>query len=165
MWQQLSEFEITPPDQAWTFEARLAAENGWGLDRGLAVTREYKKFLFLLLTVPHPVTPSEDVDSAWHLHLLYTRSYWDHLCAKIAERPIHHVPTCGGSREDQKYRQQYAQTLESYVAVFGVSPPPDIWPSVEKRFAANQSRWVDTRLYYLVPRPWRWLKGCLDRVR
>lgn len=166
LWQQLSELEITPPEQAWTFEARLAKENGWGLDRALAVVGEYKKFLFLVLTSQHPVTPSEDVDAAWHLHLLYTRSYWDVLCAKIAQRPIHHVPTAGGSHDDDKYRRQYAETLERYTEVFGVVPPRDIWPSVAERFSSSRNaRWVDASEYYLVPRPWRWLTKRLFLAR
>lgn len=166
LWQQLSELEITPPEQTWTFEARLAKENGWGLDRALAVVGEYKKFLFLVLTSQHLVTPSEEVDAAWHLHLLYTRSYWDNLCAKIARRPIHHVPTTGGSLDDEKYRRQYAETLERYTEVFGASPPQDIWPSVNERFASSgETRWVDSAKYFLVPRPWRWLKNRLFRVR
>jgi hypothetical protein len=166
LWQQLCDLEITPPEQAWTFEARLAQENGWGLDRVLAVVQEYKKFLFLLLTVQYPVTPSEDVDTAWHLHLLYTRNYWDNLCAKIAGRPIHHVPSTGGSHDDQRYRLQYTETMEHYTKVFGVSPPPDIWPSVEERFSnKSDKRWVDATKYLLIPRPWPWLKNQLRRTR
>ena len=164
LWQQLTRFEITRPTQAWTFEARLARENGWGLDRALAVVREYKRFLFLLLTLKHPLTPSEDIDTAWHLHLLYTKSYWDEFCATIARRPIHHLPSTGSPEDWEKFHRQYEQTLASYTAVFGEPPPRDIWPSTAKRFeTAGQARWVNLNEVYIIPRPLGWLKRLLFR--
>ncbi|MEK6230809.1 MAG: hypothetical protein N2A42_03075 [Luteolibacter sp.] len=33
---------------------------------------EYKRFVALAMLAGHPVTPSEEVDQAWHLHLVYT---------------------------------------------------------------------------------------------
>jgi hypothetical protein len=152
LWRQLEGFEITPPHIGLTFESRLAREQNWGLARALAVTQEYRKFLFLLLSVSHPVTPSEDVDAAWHLHLLYTRSYYDELCQKIAGRMIHHGPTAGGVAEGKKFFEQYQQTLQSYNDWFGV-PPMDIWPSPENRFRnAGAGRWFNPDTHYLIPR-------------
>jgi hypothetical protein len=159
LWSQLSALEITPPDQPLTFETRLARENGWGRDRAWAVVQEYKRFLYLMLTAGHPVTPSEDIDIAWHLHLLYTRSYWDDLCGRIAQRPLHHLPSNGRPTDGQKFWAQYEQTLDSYRCVFQTEPPADIWPTAGERFRmAGQSRWVDPADYYLIPKPlkhWR----------
>ncbi len=110
VWQKLSQLVITPPSNSLTFEARLAREQAWSLDRALAVVEEYRKFLYLLLTCSHPVTPSEDVDAAWHLHLLYTRSYYEDLCQNIAGFLIHHQPTAGGAVEGHKFRDWYQKT-------------------------------------------------------
>ncbi len=41
---------------------------------------EYRRFAFLAATAGHPVTPSDAVDQAWHLHLTYSRDYWDRFC-------------------------------------------------------------------------------------
>ena len=60
-----------------TFSKRLARENRWAHWFALDVMEEYKKFLYLMAVSDHPVTPSIEVDQAWHLHLIYTRQYWD----------------------------------------------------------------------------------------
>jgi hypothetical protein len=130
------------------FAARLAGENGWSAGRAAAVVEEYRRFLFLAATAG-PVTPSEDVDQAWHLHLSYTRHYWDVLCGEILGRPLHHDPTEGGSAERALYHGQYEGTLARYRAVFGAAPPCDIWPDAKTRFAARPLR-IDAGRYWLV---------------
>jgi hypothetical protein len=153
LWQQLAKLEITPPNLSLTFEARLAREQAWSLDRSFAVVEEYRKFLFLLLTCSHPVTPSEEVDAAWHLHLLYTRSYYDDLCQRIAGFIIHHQPTAGGPAEGNKFRDWYQKTLDAYAERFG-SPPKDIWPAPDQRFAnAGAGHWFNPTTHILIPKP------------
>jgi hypothetical protein len=98
------------------------------------------------------MTPSEAVDQAWHLHLTYTRSYWEDLCGTVLEWPLHHGPTKGGPEGDRRYHEQYAATLEAYRLAFG-EPPPDIWPDVETRFRqAGRMRFVDTSEVWLLPK-------------
>ena len=60
---------------------RLASENGWSREYAVRVMQEYRRFAFLAVAAGHPVSPSDAVDQAWHLHLVYTRSYWDEFCA------------------------------------------------------------------------------------
>ena len=154
---RLEGFEIDEPGATLPFSARLARENGWTLAFAGRVVQEYKRFLFLTAAAGHPVTPSEEVDQAWHLHMVYTRSYWDRLCGEVLGRPLHHGPTEGGAAENTKFRDWYARTLQSYRHHFGAEPPGDIWPDVEKRFArSGEAQWVDRSRYWLVPRP-AWL--------
>ena len=75
------------------------------------------------------MTPSDTVDQAWHLHLIYTRHYWEELCGKILGLQLHHEPSAGGAVESSKFERQYEQTIESYQAAFGEAPPADIWPA------------------------------------
>jgi len=98
---------------------------------------EYHRFILLARTTGHPVTPSDQVDQVWHLHLLYTRSYWGDLCERILGRPLHHGPTKGGQEESGKYQDWYRQTKESYLKVFGEPPPEDIWPPASVRFGQD----------------------------
>ena len=42
----------------------------------------------------HPVTPSIEVDQVWHLHLIYTRQYWNDFAKHMPFEP-HHGPTKG----------------------------------------------------------------------
>ncbi|WP_156340156.1 glycine-rich domain-containing protein [Sphingomonas sp. Leaf17] len=125
---------IDPPGAALTFVDRLARDNGWDRDHATAVDREYRRFLFLAATADAPVTPSDAVDQAWHLHLAYSRSYWDDLCGQIIGRPLHHCPTAGGPVEDDRYAGQYSATLRRYADAFGEAPPTAIWPPVDQRF-------------------------------
>ncbi len=126
---------IDPAGAHMTFVDRLARDNGWDRSYAAAVDREYRRFLFLAATASAPVTPSDAVDQAWHLHLAYSRSYWDDLCGGILGQPLHHGPTTGGPLEDDRYAGQYAATLARYANVFGEAPPPAIWPAVDQRFA------------------------------
>lgn len=133
--QSILSFEMDAGNVSLSFAQRLARENEWSLDYANRVILEYKRFVFLACTAGRAVTPSEQVDQAWHLHLTYTRSYWDRFCGQVLGRPLHHDPTRGGEDEDRKYREQYERTLQTYEAVFGEPVPADIWPSVDERFA------------------------------
>jgi hypothetical protein len=128
LWAQLETMEIDPPDATTRFHHRLKQYNRWTDEFAGRVTKEYRRFLYLAARARHPVTPSDTVDQAWHLHLIYTRHYWEELCGKILGLQLHHEPSAGGAVESSKFGRQYEQTLESYKATFGETPPADIWP-------------------------------------
>lgn len=150
--EALEAMRIEPEGARLRFADRLARENGWSRAFAARVMTEYRRFLFLAATAPHAVTPSDAVDQAWHLHLAYSRHYWGELCDRILGKPLHHGPTAGGGGEDQRYRQQYAATLEAYRAAFGSAPPIDIWPSVSERFRAARFERVDRSRHWMIPR-------------
>lgn len=149
---RLESFEIDEPGVAFPFSARLARENGWTRGFARRVVAEYKRFVWLALRAGHPVTPSEEVDEAWHLHLCYTRSYWDGMCREILGRPLHHGPTAGGAAEEAKFADWYARTLDSYRAHFGEEPPADIWPPAAVRFRPVTARKVDAATHWVLPK-------------
>lgn len=119
-------FDIDGGPAEYTFAMRLAKEQGWSPDYARRVIREYLRFIYLG-TTDGPVTPSHAIDEAWHLHMIYTQSYWDRLCGEVLGKPFHHHPSRGGENEDSKYRDQYRATLEKYRQAFGEEPPMDIW--------------------------------------
>jgi hypothetical protein len=151
LWAALAAMRIEPEGATLTFTRRLARENGWSPTYAAKVVEEYRRFLYLAATDSIPVTPSQQVDQAWHLHLAYTHHYWGELCARIIGRPLHHGPTAGGSAEGRKYRRLYAETLQRYRDTFGAEPHPDIWPPTEVRFAARY-QWVDRSRNFVLPR-------------
>lgn len=147
-------FELDVPGAQLPFTARLAREQGWTHVFAGRVVEEYKRFVALAMLAGHPVTPSEEVDQAWHLHMVYTESYWQRLCHDTLGRDLHHQPTLGGAEENAKFGDWYGKTLESYARIFGAAPPRDIWPGTEERFAtAGCGRWVDRSKFWLVPKP------------
>jgi hypothetical protein len=154
LWQRVRDFEIDHSGTEFPFSARLARENAWPRDKALAAIGEYKRFIYLICVSPSPLTPSEAVDQVWHLHLVYTRSYWAMFCGGALGRQIHHEPTAGGELQVLRFREQYARTCALYEAEFGCAPPAEFWPSVSERFAAAPSlQWVDLRRYWVVPKP------------
>lgn len=157
MWAKLEGFQFDNNEAVFDFTARLSKENGWMRAFTERVIQEYRRFLLLAVHAGHPVTPSEAVDQAWHLHLVYTRSYWQRMCGEVLGRPLHHEPTAGGLDESAKFRRQYERTVESYRRIFGEEPPRDIWPAVEECFRPKLNRWFDASRHWLVPKP-EWLR-------
>ena len=86
LWLKVQTFELDDPESTFPFSNRLARENGWTLEYTLRTIEEYKKFMFLICVGGHPLTPSDQVDQVWHLHLLYTHSYWKEFCATVLKR-------------------------------------------------------------------------------
>jgi hypothetical protein len=151
---RLESFEIDEPGARYPFSARLARENGWSRAYARRVVAEYKRFVWLSMCAGHPVTPSAEVDEAWHLHMIYTRSYWEDLCGGVLGKPLHHGPTRGGETEVAKFTDWYERTLESYRRHFDEEPPADIWPGIKERFAAPVLRKVDASRHWILPKRW-----------
>lgn len=153
LWTRLQALELDQAGSAFRFSDRLARENGWSRAFALGAIEEYRRFICLAATSPTPVTPSDIVDQVWHLHLTYSRSYWDDMCGGVLGRPLHHGPTKGGTAEDTRYRGQYDDTLSQYRAAFGEEPPAAFWPPEDERFSgAAHQQWVDRRTHFVLPR-------------
>ena len=77
---KIRDFALDKPGTKFTFSQPLAQENDWSIKYTNRVVNEYKKFAFLAVVSGHIVTPSEQVDRAWRLHLTYTHSRWEEFC-------------------------------------------------------------------------------------
>jgi uncharacterized protein (TIGR04222 family) len=166
IWEAIRTFDIDGEPRALTFAARLARENGWSVGFAERVVLEYKRFVFLAVTGTTPVTPSDQVDQAWHLHLTYTRSYWERFCGEVLRRPLHHEPTKGGPDEAARFDEQYRHTLARYEQAFGAPPPADVWPAPEQRFGDDlHFVRVNARRNRVVPRrTGGWFRALLPLV-
>lgn len=154
LWERIVAHRLDDSSARLTFTARLARENGWTIGHALRVVHEYRRFIFLARTAAHQVTPSEEVDQAWHLHLVYTRDYWDILCHDVLGGPLHHGPTRGGAHECDRFDDQYRRTLSTYAEVFDETPPADIWPPAERRFGIDlEWRRVNLSRHWVIPKP------------
>lgn len=153
LWDKIDSLAIGPPDASLSFARRLARENAWSRSYAQEVVAEYKRFLYLAAISKHELTPSDQVDQAWHLHLSYTKSYWKDLCEGVLGFALHHNPTAGGDTEQHRFRQQYLTTLDFYAEVFGERAPRKIWPAPDQRFEAvedfvrvnRSTAWVVTK--------------------
>lgn len=96
----------------------------WETDYGDLALSEYKRFAFLALLSGSEITPSEQIDQVWHLHILHTADYASF--AKKCGRFLHHAP--GMPSQRPTFNRQYIQTHKLYEEVFGEEPPSSIWP-------------------------------------
>jgi len=149
-WSAMESYPIDDPAATLTFSRRLQREQaGWSLDYTRRAVAEYRKFIFLAGLKRGQVTPSEDVDQVWHLHLVYTRDY-RRFC-ECGGPFIHHGPT-RGAQETGRFIEQYEATLGLYREYFG-EPPGDLWPSSRERFKhAGAGRWIHPADFVVVPR-------------
>jgi len=152
LWHKIERFQLDDPVVAFSFTDRLARENNWPLSYALRAVFEYKRFIFLICVSDRTLTPSDQVDQVWHLHLLYTQSYWTDLCQNTLQRPIHHGPTRGGEPERNKYSNAYENTLAQYRLYFNQEPPADLWPDNATRFRDINFQRVNTRKYWVIPK-------------
>jgi len=125
-WNRIEAFEIDEPGVPAPFSVRLSKEQGWTQGFTLRAIQEYKRFAFLSTVSPSPVTPSKVVDEVWHLHLIYTRNYWEEFCGKALGKRLHHHPGTGREEDESRFQRQYAETLELYRSFFGPEPE-DCW--------------------------------------
>lgn len=152
-WDAIKRFELDEPEASLSFTDRLARENGWTVEYTLRAIVEYKKFIFLLTISNHPLTPSDQVDQVWHLHLLYTQSYWEDFCENTVKRKIHHGPTKGGATEKEKFTNWYEKTKALYLETFQTEAPKDIWPSSEIRFSEIEFQRVNVKRNWVIKKP------------
>ena len=137
---RIEAFGFSAADDPLGFESRLADDQGWTLGYALAVTEQYRRFLVMTQVVGQAVSPSPDVDEAWHLHLTRTAHY-EAFCSAVFGQFPHHEPARPG--EGAKHRDLYAQTLQAYRRTFGIAPPAAIWPQDGLRIAAAASPAAD----------------------
>jgi uncharacterized protein (TIGR04222 family) len=128
LYQRIVNHTLDAPDVPLPFSRSLAERERWSHAHALQVIVEYRRFVFLALSAGHVATPSKAVDAAWHLHLEYTRDYWDVFCANVLHAPLHHDPGTGAANEGAAFASLYKQTLNSYREAFGEEPPVAIWP-------------------------------------
>ena len=155
LWDKIKKFELDDPEISLSFTDRLARENGWTIEYATRTISEYKKFIFLLTLANHPLTPSDQVDQVWHLHLLYTQSYWEDFCKNTIKKNIHHGPTKGGDHEKEKFKNWDEKTKELYLDVFKSEVPKDIWPSNEIRFSEINFQRVNLERNWIIKKPFK----------
>lgn len=152
LWLRLQACELDNPDASFPFSRRLARENGWSHPFARRVITEYLKFVYLFQLGEGPVTPSDEVDQVWHLHLTYTRHYWGPFTQAMGA-PLHHGPTLGGSAQASRFEDLYGKTLALYRREFG-EPPQDIWPSAKIRFTRPlKAKRINAEDTWVIPKP------------
>jgi hypothetical protein len=95
---------------------------GWSERRASAVEAEYRRFLFLMKKYPDGgASPTVDVDTFWHYHILDTMKY-ARDCEASFGYFLHHYPYVGmGAGDNEAERERAGERMrEIYEAEFGV---------------------------------------------
>lgn len=150
-WQRIAAYAFDGEGDDVTLADKLCREHGWLKPFALRAIEEYRRFAYLAMTAGHMVSPSDAVDQVWHMHLMYTRRYWDDWCPNALGGKLHHDPATGRSGEKTGLNDAYARTLDSYRKAFG-EPPADIWPARPDASPRSHRR-VDLRRAFIVPKP------------
>jgi hypothetical protein len=94
---------------------------GWSARRADAVEMEYRRFLFLMKKYPDAqASPTVDVDTFWHYHILDTMKY-ARDCQAVFGYFLHHYPYVGiGEESDDSERVSGGEwMLAIYETEFG----------------------------------------------
>ena len=102
----------------------VASGEGWSAQRADMVETEYRRFLFLMKKYPDGDTsPTVDVDTFWHYHILDTMKYAVD-CEAVFGYFLHHYPYVGmgasASEDDQVAAGKRMRMI--YEAEFGDQP-------------------------------------------
>lgn len=127
LWINIDSFKLDDEKSVVKFSDKLAKENNWTYAFALRAISEYKRFVYLCCISPTGASPSDLVDTVWHLHLTYTMNYWKDFCPNVLGKELHHFPSKGGIAEKEKHKNWYKETIELYIQTFGEVPPTDIW--------------------------------------
>lgn len=127
LWQKINSFPIDDP----AFTRKLSKENNWDTAFTERAIREYKRFVYLCCTLPNGASPPPVVDEVWHLHILYSKNYWEEFCDKTLGRKLHHHPSRGGPEEKERHIAWLKDTIENYRLIFEEEPPEDIWNAAQ----------------------------------
>lgn len=153
LWNNIHNCPIENLGGVLTFDQRLTRENDWSIDFAHVTIEECKKFTYFAIVSGHPVTPSDEVDQAWHLHLTYSEHYWDEFCPNILGYKLHHGPTKGGTVEDDKFEKWYLRTKAVYEIEFGAWPSEKFWPLLDIRFNVSpHSKRINESDYWIIPK-------------
>jgi len=140
LWQRIQSFLLDDPNAALPFSRRLCREQRWGPAFAAGAIEEYKKFIFLCCIHPQGASPSAVIDRVWHLHLIYTKNYWDDFCSKTLQRQVHHHPDTGGPAENERHALWRQDTLLRYEQVFSVKPSLRYWSEKQPATAVSISK-------------------------
>lgn len=127
LWKRLVAYQFDAETGSEPFSVKLAVQEGWPPEYTSDVIEEYRRFLYLTQVSEGQATPSQDIDRAWHMHLTFTRDYWQRLCRDVLQAELHHDP-CAGAEEMQRYEAQYQATKALYREEFGGEPDHTVWP-------------------------------------
>jgi uncharacterized membrane protein YgcG len=129
------------------FAHKIARKHVFSFHLAMCAIQEYKKFVYLGVISKFKVTPSYLIDVVWHEHILFSRAYRD-FCVDVIEHELDHYPELLPNEEQtERYKKQYANTINLYIQEFGINPPELIWGATkfetDKKWQSTETQNLD----------------------
>lgn len=137
--EKIFEFKVVCNSDRELFLKKLTVEQGWSPSFAKCAFVEYKRFIYLATISEDRIVPSKIIDKVWHLHLTFTKSYWQDLCRDLIGKEIHHTPSLADKASRTRDISDYQYTLNLYKSEFGTEAPRRYWPrpGIGKRNVRN----------------------------
>lgn len=100
---------------------RVSKEHGYSQKDAANLVKEAKRMLYLSVVSDQAISPSVEIDDAWHEMLMFTRFYQQF--ADFIGSYIHHDPTPGPPDGGRLYER----TKANYEQYFSEKPNPRYW--------------------------------------
>lgn len=143
LWEKIEGYHIGPEKTPIGFSTQLSKEARVNMMTAGVIEYEYKKFMYLCAVQDQPVSPSSLIDKAWHLHLTYSKDYWEDFCENILGKKIHHQPSDGTATDQDQMKANFEFTQTLYKEEFNEPMPENIWFADQlKAKKANRNRKV-----------------------
>lgn len=143
------DFYIPCQKQYGLFFNKLKDEYNWKSEQANNAILEYQKFLLIVKKYGANQTPSKLVDKVWHIHLLFTKDYWENLCPNYLGFNLHHIPSETDSESKVKDLENYKNTMEHYKLLFGEKNKIAIPDNTRKYKLINSNSILTTLIIFL----------------
>lgn len=100
---------------------RIATIHNYSEEYAAKLVQEAKRMLYLYSLTKIGVSPSDEIDNAWHEMILFTRFYKEF--SEFIGVFVHHDPTPGQPDGGKSYQR----TLENYRQTFDIEPDSNYW--------------------------------------
>lgn len=96
---------------------------GWSKEKVEQIEVWYRRFLYIRLHEKEAVlVPTNDIDEFWHIHMLYTKQYYND-CKKIFSCIVQHNPTVEPSKEENDlFLKNFKNSLELFQKYYNEIP-------------------------------------------
>lgn len=94
---------------------------GWKLEKAKKAVEQYRRWLWLNAVYgADRLSPSQDVDSVWHMHILDTRKYAEDCAVMFNGLFLHHNPYAGweSTEAEEAHQKRYQRTKQLYAEHF-----------------------------------------------
>ncbi len=134
MWQRLMEWRDRADGK--DFVRLLEKELNLKPANAPRLADEYLRFLALAVATDEAAAPPKIIDQAWRLH---RRDEWGYevFCRRVLVGHPHHTFDRPPPDRDPAYEQIRAR----YAEMFGVPPPPDLWPDASAYRKQRRMDW------------------------